>query len=153
MAPLPWPSAYLEGPWQKYGKMSLLKTFALQTFCNDFSLVSGNLSFHKFLKKTFLIKLFTNSWERKKHRTMSLLGTFALCTLFHNFSQISWIYLNKLLFYGTYLIKLFLTSWEKNPAYGRHWITRPMRIIGPIFFQAMFLEKFFHPHPGHTVLQ
>ena len=22
----------------------------------------------------------------------------------------------------------------KNPAYGRHWISRPMRIIGPIFF-------------------
>ena len=23
---------------------------------------------------------------------------------------------------------------KKNPAYGRHWISRPMRIIGPIFF-------------------
>ena len=23
---------------------------------------------------------------------------------------------------------------NKNPAYGRHWISRPMRIIGPIFF-------------------
>ena len=23
---------------------------------------------------------------------------------------------------------------HKNPAYGRHWISRPMRIIGPIFF-------------------
>ena len=36
---------------------------------------------------------------------------------------------------------------KKNPAYGRHRISRPMRIIGPIqfFFPKIFFPKFFFP--------
>ena len=44
----------------------------------------------------------------------------------------------------------------KNPAYGRHWISRPMRILEPFFSSILifyffgWVEKFVWPHPRHS---
>ena len=129
--------------------------------CREYGKCLWWLSSHTFTKAKFILSSMPPSWSKQIQNTMiCFIITPTSYTTFVYGSQVEETSKNKILI--TYNIFFYDTSSKsvikkkvlsKNPAYGRHQLCRPMRIVGPIqiwrgnmiylFFYAPFFLFFF----------